>query len=43
MMSVVTSEIDDFSCSDLGEDDDRQFDIDEAEQILASYEDDRQI
>ena len=31
----------DFSGSDLSEDDDRQFDVDEAEQILASYENDR--
>ena len=42
-MSVVTSEIDDFSGSDLSEDDDRQFDVDEAEHILASYENDGQI
>ena len=33
----------DFSGSDLSEDDDRQFDVDEAEHILASYENDGQI
>ena len=41
MMSVVTSCRYDFSGSDLSKDDDRQFDVDEAEQILASYENDR--
>ena len=29
-----------FSGSDLSKDDDRQFDVDEAEQILASYKND---
>ena len=33
----------DFSGSDLSKDDDRQFDVDEAEHILASYENDGQI